>query len=61
VEEGGNPGSDADTTGHRSDLRPTRWRLYRVNAIPSAWIDRLTMRDFICESAAALFEFSTVT
>ena len=52
-----NLGNDADTTGAiYGQLAGT---FYGVNAIPEDWIEPLTMRDFIGQSADALFDFST--
>ena len=53
-----NLGNDADTTG--AIYGQLAGAFYGVNAIPRDWIERLTMRDFISETADALFDFSTV-
>jgi ADP-ribosyl-[dinitrogen reductase] hydrolase len=53
-----NLGDDADTTG--AIYGQLAGAFYGVNAIPEDWIERLTMRDFISQSADALFDFSTV-
>jgi ADP-ribosyl-[dinitrogen reductase] hydrolase len=52
-----NLGNDADTTG--AIFGQLAGAFYGVNAIPEDWIERLTMRDFIGQSADALFDFST--
>ena len=49
-----NLGNDADTTG--AIYGQLAGAFYGVNAIPEDWIERLTMRDYIRESADALFE-----
>jgi ADP-ribosyl-[dinitrogen reductase] hydrolase len=54
-----NLGNDADTTG--AIYGQLAGAFYGVNAIPGDWLERLTMREFICERADALFDFSTVT
>jgi ADP-ribosyl-[dinitrogen reductase] hydrolase len=51
-----NLGNDADTTG--AIYGQLAGAFYGVNAIPGDWIERLTMRDFISQSADALFDFS---
>jgi ADP-ribosyl-[dinitrogen reductase] hydrolase len=50
-----NLGNDADTTG--AIYGQLAGGFYGVNAIPEGWIERMTMRDFICEKADALFDF----
>jgi ADP-ribosyl-[dinitrogen reductase] hydrolase len=50
-----NLGDDADTTG--AIYRQLAGAFYGVNAIPGEWIERLTMREFIRETADALFDF----
>jgi ADP-ribosyl-[dinitrogen reductase] hydrolase len=52
-----NLGNDADTTG--AIYGQLAGAFYGVNGIPEEWIERLTMREFIHESADALFDFST--
>jgi ADP-ribosyl-[dinitrogen reductase] hydrolase len=52
-----NLGNDADTTG--AIYGQLAGAFYGANAIPRDWIERLTMRDFIYQSADALFDFST--
>ena len=52
-----NLGDDADTTG--AIYGQLAGAFYGVSAIPEDWIERLTMRDFIYQSADALFDFST--
>jgi ADP-ribosyl-[dinitrogen reductase] hydrolase len=52
-----NLGDDADTTG--AIYGQLAGAFYGVNAIPGDWIERLTMRGFIYQSADALFDFST--
>jgi ADP-ribosyl-[dinitrogen reductase] hydrolase len=52
-----NLGNDADTTG--AIYGQLAGAFYGVNAIPEDWIERLIMRDFINQSADALFDFST--
>ena len=54
-----NLGNDADTTG--AIYGQLAGAYYGVNEIPRNWVERLTMRDFIRESADALFDFSAVT
>jgi ADP-ribosyl-[dinitrogen reductase] hydrolase len=52
-----NLGDDADTTG--AIYGQLAGAFYGVSAIPEDWIERLTMRDFIYQSAGALFNLST--
>jgi len=52
-----NLGNDADTTG--AIYGQLAGAFYGVNAIPENWIERLAMREFITEKAAALFDLST--
>jgi ADP-ribosylglycohydrolase len=52
-----NLGNDADTTG--AIYGQLAGAFYGVSAIPEDWIERLTMREFISQSADALFDFST--
>jgi ADP-ribosyl-[dinitrogen reductase] hydrolase len=52
-----NLGDDADTTG--AIYGQLAGAFYGVNAVPEDWVGRLTMRDFIRETADALFDFST--
>ena len=52
-----NLGNDADTTG--AIYGQLAGAFYGVKAIPEDWIERLTMREFINQSADALVDFST--
>jgi ADP-ribosyl-[dinitrogen reductase] hydrolase len=52
-----NLGNDADTTG--AIYGQLAGAFYGVHAIPEAWLERLTMREFIRERADALFDFSS--
>lgn len=49
-----NLGNDADTTG--AIYGQLAGAFYGINAIPGDWIERLSMRDYIRETADALFE-----
>jgi ADP-ribosyl-[dinitrogen reductase] hydrolase len=49
-----NLGDDADTTG--AIYGQLAGAFYGVNAIPGEWTERLTMREFISQSADALFD-----
>jgi ADP-ribosylglycohydrolase len=51
-----NLGDDADTTG--AIYGQLAGAFYGVDAIPQAWIERLALRELICEKAAPLFDFS---
>ena len=51
-----NLGDDADTTG--AIYGQLAGAFYGVDAIPQAWIERLALRELICEKAATLFDFS---
>ena len=51
-----NLGNDADTTG--AIYGQLAGAFYGVNGIPGDWIERLAMRDFIYQSADALFDLS---
>jgi ADP-ribosyl-[dinitrogen reductase] hydrolase len=52
-----NLGNDADTTG--AIYGQLAGAFYGVNGIPGDWLERLTMREFIGQSADVLFDFST--
>jgi ADP-ribosyl-[dinitrogen reductase] hydrolase len=51
-----NLGDDADTTG--AIYGQLAGAYYGVNAIPEGWIERLARREFIAETADALFDLS---
>jgi ADP-ribosyl-[dinitrogen reductase] hydrolase len=52
-----NLGNDADTTG--AIYGQLAGAFYGVNAIPGDWVKRLIMRDFVSQSADALFDSSS--
>ena len=51
-----NLGDDADITG--AIYGQLAGAFYGVDAIPQAWIERLALRELICEKAATLFDFA---
>jgi ADP-ribosyl-[dinitrogen reductase] hydrolase len=52
-----NLGNDADTAG--AIYGQLAGAFYGVKAIPGDWMKPLKMREFICDRADALFDFST--